>query len=206
MTEKFIRDALILWTTIDPIGTLALFAVITSTLTPEQRRKTALKAFLFSSAILIGAIVVGQIVLSTMGIRLVSLQVSGGIILFLFGLQMIFGGGFANNSRQGETGHDIAVFPLAIPSIATPGAIVAVILLTDNHVYSIPMQLGTALILLLILGVTYLFMLAASPIMKVIGKNGSAILVRVMGMVLAALSVELIMEALNIWQWIEKAP
>ena len=79
----------------------------------------------------------------------------------------------------------------------------AVILLTDNNVYSIPMQLGTAFILLVILGVTYLFMLAANPIMKVIGKNGSSILVRVMGMILAALSIELVMEALNISQWIE---
>lgn len=203
MTAKFIRDAAILWTTIDPIGTLALFAAITSTLTKDQRRKTALKAFLYSSAILVGAIVVGQIVLSAMGIRLISLQVSGGIILFLFGLQMIFGSGFAKNSTQGEAGHDIAVFPLAVPSIATPGAIMAVILLTDNNVYSIPMQLGTAFILLVILGVTYLFMLAANPIMKVIGKNGSSILVRVMGMILAALSIELVMEALNISQWIE---
>ena len=206
MTEKLMRDALILWTTIDPIGTLALFTAITSTLTPEQRRKTALKASLFSLAILMGAIVVGQIVLSTMGIQLISLQVSGGIILFLFGLKMIFGSGFADNSRQGEPGHDIAVFPLAVPSIATPGAIMAVILLTDNNVYSIPMQLGTALILLLILGVTYLFMLAANPIMKVIGKNGSAILVRIMGMILASLSIELVMKALNFSQWIEKAP
>jgi multiple antibiotic resistance protein len=81
MTEKFIRDALILWTTIDPIGTLAIFTAITGKLDSTQRKKTAWKAILYSAAILLGAIVIGQVLLSSMGIRLLSLQVAGGIIL-----------------------------------------------------------------------------------------------------------------------------
>ena len=107
---------------------------------------------------------VGQILLSSMGIRLISLQVAGGIILFLFGLQMVFGSGFTNNETTEEPGHAIAVFPLAVPSIATPGSILAVILLTDNHLYSIPTQATTAAILLAILAVTLVCMLAATPI------------------------------------------
>lgn len=206
MTEKFIRDALILWTTIDPIGTLAIFTAITSKLDASQRKKTAWKAILYSTAILLGAIVLGQVLLSSMGIRLLSLQVAGGIILFLFGLQMVFGSGVTSNQTTEEPGHDIAVFPLAVPSIATPGAILAVILLTDNHVYSIPTQATTAAILLGILAITLVCMLAATPILKVIGMNGASILVRVMGMILAALSTEFVMEALHIPQWMGAEP
>jgi multiple antibiotic resistance protein len=206
MTEKFIRDALILWTTIDPIGTLAIFTAITGKLDSTQRKKTAWKAILYSAAILLGAIVIGQVLLSSMGIRLLSLQVAGGIILFLFGLQMVFGSGVTSIPTTEEPGHDIAVFPLAVPSIATPGAILAVILLTDNHLYSIPMQATTAAILLGILAVTLVCMLAATPILKVIGMNGASILVRVMGMILAALSTEFVMEALRVPQWMGDTP
>ncbi len=98
---------------------------------------------------------------------------------------------------------DIAVFPLAIPSIATPGAIMAAIVLTDNHVFSISTQICTTIILLVILGITYLFMLLATPIMKFIGNNGAAILVKIMGMILAALSTEIVMDALNIPEWVD---
>ncbi|WP_228640516.1 MarC family protein [Kangiella geojedonensis] len=198
------KDALILWATIDPIGTLAIFASLTATLTPKQRFKTAVKAIIYSAIILIGAVVIGQILLSAMGISLVSLQVAGGMILFIFSLQMIFGDALAfSSSGEKEQGHDIAVFPLAVPSIATPGAIMAAILLTDNHVYDIQTQVGTSLIMLGVLAVAFLFMLAASPILKVIGQNGAAILIRVMGLILAAMSLEFILEAFHIFEWLE---
>jgi multiple antibiotic resistance protein len=78
-----------------------------------------------------------------MHIQLISLQIAGGIILFLFGLQMIFGQA-ATAFCQSEAGHDIAVFPLAIPSIVGPEAIMVVILLTDNYLYSVATQAITA--------------------------------------------------------------
>ncbi|TCK03664.1 MarC family protein [Marinobacterium mangrovicola] len=202
MTEKFIRDGLILWTTIDPIGTLAIFSALTAHMTATARRRTAIKATIYATAILFFSIVVGQLLLSAMGIRLISLQLAGGLILFLFGLKMIFGDMNKDARKVEDAGHDIAVFPLAVPSIATPGAIMAVILMTDNHVYSIPTQIGTTLIMLAIMLVTFLLMLAAGPIIRVIGNNGSAILVKVMGMILTALSIEFVMEALKISQWI----
>jgi multiple antibiotic resistance protein len=199
--EKIIRDALILWTTIDPIGTLVIFFALTRRLDAKIRRITALKAILYSMLILLSAVVIGEIILTAMGIHLVSLQLSGGIILFLFGLQMIFGDEALTNKNR-EAGHDIAVFPLAVPSIASPGAILAAILLTDNHLYSIPEQAVTAGIIIAILLVTLLLLLAANPIFRIIGNNGAAILIRIMGMILASLSIEFIMQALRIPQWI----
>jgi len=196
--DQLIKDALILWSTIDPIGTLAIFAGLTARLDHKARFKTALKATLYAAIILLGAVLIGQVLLSAMGIRLISLQVAGGIILFLFGLKMIFGDG-AEDQSQTEEGHDIAVFPLAVPSIASPGAIMAAILLTDNLTHPIPEQIGTALVMCAILGVTFLFMLASGPVIRLIGNNGASILVRVMGMILAALSIELVFEGLNLF-------
>ena len=89
---------LILWSTIDPVPTLAIFAAITSKLTLQQRRKTALNALIYASIVLVGAIVAGHILLSAMEIRLISLRVAGAILLFLVGLQMIFRSTFTSNS------------------------------------------------------------------------------------------------------------
>jgi len=200
MLEKFIQDALILWATIDPIGTMAIFAGLTAGLTPAERRRTATRTVMYAGAVLIGAIIIGQIILTAMGIRLISFQVGGGIILFLFGLQMIFGS--PTQKLKGEPEHDIAVFPLAIPGTATPGAILAVILLTDNHIHPIPVQAGTALITIAVLGFTWLLMVSADKIINVLGVGGASILTKIMGMILAAFSIELVMNAIGVEQWI----
>ena len=200
MLEKLAQDALIIWATIDPIGTMALFTGLTAHLTAEHRRRTAYKTVLYAGAVLLGSIVIGQLILNAMGIRLASFQLGGGIILFLFGLKMIFGADTQQPRREPE--HDIAVFPLAIPATATPGAILAVILLTDNHVHPIPVQVGTALVTVAILGITLVLLLLSSRIIKVIGVSGASILTRVMGMILTAFSVELAMNALGIGQWV----
>jgi multiple antibiotic resistance protein len=161
MTEKFIRDALMLWATIDPIGNLSIFLGVTAGLTVAQRKKIALKATLYAFAVLLGAIVIGQILLKGMGIQLISLQVAGGLILCLFAFQMIFGTVGQTPSGEQDADHDVAVFPLAVPSIAGPGSIMAAIILTDNHLYSIPLQAGTVGIIFAVLAVGYGLMLAA---------------------------------------------
>jgi MarC family membrane protein len=135
---KISKDFATIWTTIDPIGNIAIFAGLTASLTPAERRRTALRATIYATVILVVAVVAGQFILDAIGIHLHSLKVAGGIILFLFGLQMLFGRMDAE-AKAGvpEAGRDLAVFPLAVPSIAGPGAMMAVILLTDNDVYTV---------------------------------------------------------------------
>ncbi len=201
MVDKYIQDALILWATIDPIGTLAIFVAHTSHMPEAERRRVAFRVVAYATAVLLGAILVGQLILSGMGIRLVSFQLAGGIILFLFGLQMIFSSPVSG--MRPEPDHDVAVFPLAIPATATPGAILAVILLTDNHIFPVAVQVGTAAVTVSILAVTLLVLYFSGRIIAVIGMNGASILTKIMGMVLAALSVELVMNALGIKQWLD---
>jgi len=192
--NKIIHDALMIWVTIEPIGTVVLFAALASGLSARERKKIATRAIAYSAIVLLGAILIGQILLAAMNIQLISLQIAGGIILFLFGLQMIFGRAVTTFS-QSEAGHDIAVFPLAIPSIVGPEAIMVVILLTDNYLYSVATQAITAGIMLGVLAVTYLLMLLAEHLLRIIGKNGAAILERIMGIILATLSVDLVIDA-----------
>src|SRR5438093_4163686 len=159
---KICKDFATIWTTIDPIGNVAIFAGLTASLTRAERHRTALRASLYSAVILVVAVVAGQIILDDIGIRLHSLKVAGGIILFLFALQMLFGR-LDSNRGSPEPGRDLAVFPLAVPSIAGPGAIMAVILLTDNDVYTVAEQAQTGVVLLVVLLLTYILLLFPMP-------------------------------------------
>ena len=204
MFDKAIQDALILWATIDPIGTLAIFSALTAGMSVTQRRKTATRAVLYAGGVLIGSLVIGQVLLTAMGISLLSFQLGGGIILFLFGLQMIF---TDNDQSSGkEPDHNVAIFPIAIPATATPGAILAVILLTDNQIYPITQQLVTGIIVVATLAITWVMMFFSDRILAVIGSGGASLLTKIMGMILAALSVQLVMNAIGVEQWANIGP
>ena len=196
---KICKDFATIWTTIDPIGNVAIFAGLTASLTRSERHRTALRAVLYATVILVVAVVAGQIILDAIGIRMHSLKVAGGIILFLFALKMLFGG--LDKPGSPEAGRDLAVFPLAVPSVAGPGAMMAVIVLTDNDVYTVPEQAETGVVLLVVLLITYIFLRFSDFILRVIGQQGAAVLVRVMGIILASLAVEIVLTALAVGDW-----
>ncbi len=193
--ENITSDFLVFLATIDPVGTLALFVGLTAGISAQERTRVAFRAIGYSAAILLVFVVVGQLVLGSLGIRLESFQLAGGIIFFLFGVQMVFGTGAASVDSKSEPGHDVAAFPLAVPSIASPGSILAAVILTDNREFSFGEQAITALLLIAVLGLTLLLLLQANRIYAWIGDAGSALMVRVLGLVLAALAVEMILGA-----------
>jgi len=122
-------------------------------------------------------------------------------------VQMLFGKMDAKTQGHSpEEGRDLAVFPLAVPSIAGPGAMMAVIVLTDNDVYTVPERLETGVVLLVVLFMTYLFLLFSDAILRVIGRQGASVLVRVMGLILCSLAVEIVLTALNVGPWTPVAP
>lgn len=197
---KISKDFATIWTTIDPIGNVAIFAGLTASLTRAQRHLTALRACIYATIILVVAMWAGQIILDMVGIHLRSLKVAGGVILFLFAMQMIFGQMDAAPGPA-EPGRDLAVFPLAVPSIAGPGAMTAVILLTDNDVYTVPERIQTGVVMLVVLALTYLLFLFSDAILRIIGRSGAAVLVRVMGIILASLAVEIVLTTLGVPTW-----
>lgn len=199
--ENIMSDFLVFLATIDPVGTLALFVGLTAGISAQERTRVAFRAIGYSAVILLVFVFVGQLVLGSLGIRLEAFQLAGGIIFFLFGVQMVFGTGAASADSKSEPGHDVAAFPLAVPSIASPGSILAAVILTDNREFSFGEQAITALLLMAVLGLTLLLLLQANRIYAWIGDAGSALMVRVLGLVLAALAVEMILGAgIELWR------
>jgi multiple antibiotic resistance protein len=191
-----VENFLTFFTTIDPIGTLTIFIGVTAAAKPQDRNRIAIRAVVYSALILLAFVVLGQLFLNSIGIRLAAFELAGGIIFFLFGLQMVFGTGVAVADSKEETGRDVAVFPIAVPSIASPGSILAAVVLTDNRNFSFYEQLLTAGVMLSVLALTLLLLLQANRIYAWLGQAGSTLVVRIMGMILAAIAVEMVLEAL----------
>jgi multiple antibiotic resistance protein len=196
--DTLIRQFVIFWTVIDPIGTIPIFLAVTAPLASAARaRSVALQATAISAVVLIFFVIAGEILLEAMAIPLAAFQVAGGIVLFLFALSMIFGSSKPEEELLlVEKGAHDAVYPLAIPSIASPGAMMAAVLLTDNHRFSIVDQALTTLTMLLVLAITLVLMYLATRIQKVLGQSGASVISRIMGLILASVAVDHVLSGL----------
>lgn len=161
-------------------------------------------ATLVSAGVLLFFLVQGQLLIDALGIGLLSFQVAGGIVLFLFALTMIFGEpkqetdlttSDLDEARPKQERPSPAVFPLAVPSLASPGAMLAIVLLTDNNEFAIVDQATTAAVMVCVLAVAYICMLLADPIIRAIGNSGAAVVSRVMGMILASVAADAVLTA-----------
>ena len=174
---------------IDPIGTVPVFIAVTSKYEPKIKRKIAVKATLVSALILIFFVVAGELILNAIDIPLSAFQIAGGIVLFLFALTMIFGESKPEQEiKLVKSGSETAIFPLAVPSIAGPGAMLAAVLQTENIRFDLWEQVLTTAIMLLVLSVVLVLMLAASFVHRIIGDSGASVVSRVMGMILASVA------------------
>lgn len=174
---------------VDPIGTVPVYVAVTSHFEDKARRRVALVATFAAAGILLFFVVAGELILKAMSIPLSAFQVAGGVVLFLFALTMIFGESKPDEEVRLATDHtETAIFPLAVPSIASPGAMLAAVLLTENARFSISEQAQTYGVLLAVLVVTYLLMLLAGPINRLIGSSGASVVSRVMGLILASVA------------------
>ncbi|RBP93689.1 multiple antibiotic resistance protein [Rhodobacter sp. 140A] len=193
---QLLQEFITLWVVIDPIGTLPVFLAVTAGMSAGQRRAVAIRAVVVSFVVLTLFIVLGQVVLDALGLALPAFQIAGGIVLFLFALTMIFGHSKPEEEiAEAERVRQTSVFPVAIPSIASPGAMLTVVILTDNDRFALTHQAMTTALMALVLAVTLGIMLAASPLLRVIGTTGAAVISRVMGMLLAAVAVDAVLRA-----------
>jgi len=187
-----------LFAVIDPIGTVPVYLEATKDFDQNNKRKIALRASLVAFLVLLFFIVVGQIIFEGMNVSLDAFQISGGVILFLFALTMIFGDGKPDIEKKKITDYKhVTIFPVAIPSIASPGAIMAVVILTDNHLYAIQQQATTTVLVLLVILLTWLILLTANKVQKLIGDYGITVISKIMGLILASYAVQSIMTGIK---------
>lgn len=185
----FVATFIFFFAVIDPIGTVPVFIAVTSSFDNAAKRKIAFIATIVSAAILVFFVIAGELILTAMGIPIPAFQIAGGIVLFLFALSMIFGESKPEEEvKLAQSHHDTAIFPLAVPSIAGPGAILAAVLLTENARFNLWEQVQTAGVMLLVLLVVYILMLCSNSINKIIGTSGASVVSRIMGLILSAVA------------------
>ncbi|HEY8594875.1 MAG TPA: MarC family protein [Devosiaceae bacterium] len=193
------REFITILVVVDPIGTLPVYYFATSGVPSRLHRAFALRAVIIATIVLMLFLVAGQLLLETLGLRFGSFQIAGGIVLFLFAMTMIFGESKPEREiHEAERDHLAgAVFPLAMPSIASPGAMLAIVVLTDNHRNSLRDQAMTAITLLVVMAITLLLLLLAPRIRSLVGRTGTNVVSRIMGIILATIAVDAVLGGLE---------
>ncbi len=186
---------------IDPPGLAPLFLALTQGMTPAQRRIIALRACIISAVLMMAFLFVGEALLSFIGISMPAFRIAGGVLLFLTALEMLFQrrqARRADNAEEGAAEHndDPSVFPLALPLIVGPGAITTIILFAGQTQTALDMA-TLAAVMMSVLVIVFLAFLASSGIERLLGKTGLNILTRVLGMLLAALAIQFILDGVR---------
>lgn len=194
----YIATFIFFFAVIDPIGTVPVFIAVTSGFDLQAKRKIAVHATLVSAGILLFFVAAGEVILTAIDIPLPAFQIAGGLVLFLFAITMIFGESKPEEElKMAVNASDTAIFPLAVPSIASPGAMLAAVLLTENNRYSLIEQAQTSLMMICVLVVVLVLMLLAGRVHSLIGDGGASIVSRVMGLILASVAVNNVLSGIK---------
>jgi multiple antibiotic resistance protein len=203
--EFFISALVTLLVVVDPVGLVPIFTSLTARLPVPARRRVAIRASLIALLVLCGAALIGDWLLRQLGIGLPAFRIAGGLLLFSIASEMVFGVRIVRETNAVEAAieddiRNIAAFPLAIPLMAGPGAITAVILLAGRG-YGDPVRLGglVAVIALAMLACLIAFLLG-TRITKLLGVTGNVVLERLLGVILAALAVQFVIDGIRaVW-------
>ena len=203
MIELYISSLITFFVVIDPPGCAPIYAGLSSGASTAQRRAMAVRAVGVASTILLVFALFGEDLLKGLGISLASFRIAGGIMLFLIALEMVFEKRTQRRedraAKVAETPEieDVSIFPMAMPMIAGPGSIASVMLLmarNDGIERTAVVLAALATILLL----TLVALLAAGPLMRVLGARIEAVITRLLGVLLAALAVQFVMDGLQL--------
>jgi multiple antibiotic resistance protein len=199
MLELFVSSFVTFFVVIDPPGCAPIFAGLTAGATAAHRRAMAVRAVIVSAIILLVFALVGEPLLHGLGIELASFRIAGGIMLFLIALEMVFE---KRTQRREDRAakvqatsevEDVSIFPMAMPMIAGPGSIATVMLLMarNNGLERSFVVFGALLANLVLMLVA---LLAAGPLMRVVGAKIEAVVTRILGVLLAALAVQFVID------------
>ena len=187
-----------LFVVIDPPGIVPLFIALTQGMDSARRRAMAGRACLIATGLLLMFGLAGESILTFIGISMPAFRIAGGILLFLTALDMLFERRTQRREGQhADPDHDPSVFPLATPLIAGPGAIASMILLVGQAGPEWPGVLAVLGLLVVMMVATYAFLLAAPPMERLLGRTGTIVITRLLGMLLAALSVQFVIDGVR---------
>jgi multiple antibiotic resistance protein len=187
-----------LFVIMDPIGTTPLFVALTSGMTAAERRRVSIRAILIAGALLAVFGLAGETLLAVIGIGIPAFRISGGLLLFLIAVEMLFERRTERREKQtNEPRPAPSVFPLAMPLLAGPGSLASMILLTSQHAgdyLAIAAILG---VMAAVLAVVYVLFSMGGLIERVLGHTGIVVVTRLLGILLAALAVQFVLNGLS---------
>jgi multiple antibiotic resistance protein len=187
-----------LFVIIDPIGLAPLFLALTRGMTAEERERVGRRALLVAFALLLAFGLLGERLLTAIGISLPAFRISGGLLLFVIAFDMLFERRTDRREQKAnELPQDPSVFPLAMPLIAGPGALATMVLLSSRHGGDPAMLVGIHLVMALVLVITWVLFRMSGFVGRVLGHIGIVILTRLFGILLAALSVQFVLDGLR---------
>jgi multiple antibiotic resistance protein len=187
---------------VDPVGLAPTFLAVTHGLPAQARKRIGLRASIIAGLILFGTALVGDWLLHQLGIGVPAFRIAGGLLLFMVATEMVLGVRNDRQTRQAEEAleehvRNIAAFPLAIPLMAGPGAITATLLLA-GQASGKPVSLAVLFgVIIVVMAACWLAFLLASRIEKLLGVTGNAVLSRLLGVILAALAVQYVIDGLR---------
>ncbi len=202
MIELFTSAFITFLVIIDPPGCAPIFASLTSGTPAAHRRRMAVRSCLVAWCILLFFALLGEPLLSHMGISLSAFRLAGGIMLFIIALEMVFEKRTEKREERAKEiegtpeADDISVFPMAIPMIAGPGSIATIMLLNaraDGLAQSLVVLGAMSLVMVL----TMIALLAAGPLMRFVGAKVEAMITRILGVILAALAAQFVLDGLE---------
>ena len=202
MPFDYLVSALVtLLVVVDPVGLAPVFAGLTAGLPPKAQRQVAQRACLIAGAVLFGTALVGDALLHSLGITSPAFEIAGGLLLFLVATEMVLGTRLQQQSKTAEQAiedrvRNIAAFPIAIPLMAGPGAIAATVLLSAAA-YSTALWVLLFLVIVAVCGITFLVFVSAGEISRFLGITGNVVLSRLLGMILAALAVQYVIDGIR---------
>jgi len=198
MLKQLVESFVTLFVVLDPAGSIPVFLIATAGLSAADRRKVAFAATLMAFIVLMVFLFGAQYVLNEMHIGVPAFRIAGGAVLFIFAVQMILSGHHQGGATEpARTPFEIAVFPVAMPAIAGPGALLAVVLLTDNSRFTLIEQAITAAITVVVLGCVLVAMMLAGKIQRWLGSAGIMMMTQIMGLILAAFAVQQMLDGLT---------
>ncbi|GAO40887.1 hypothetical protein SCH01S_52_00700 [Sphingomonas changbaiensis NBRC 104936] len=202
MLDLFVAAFATFFVVIDPPGCAPIFASLTAGATPQHRRAMAIRSSMVAGAILLAFAIFGEAFLRSLGISLDAFRIAGGIMLFLIALEMVFEKRQERREHRAEdvkarpAHEDISIFPMGIPMIAGPGSIAsAMLLMSRGHGLAEDLVVLAALAVVLLL--TLLALLLAGPLMRLLGYRLEAMITRVLGVILAALAVQFVIDGIR---------
>lgn len=197
--ELFATTFVTLFVVIDPIGLAPIFVALTQGMSAEQRNRVALRSVMLSAGLLALFGFFGEALLEIIGIGMPAFRISGGILLFLIAVDMLFEKRSERREKQssGQTGGDPSVFPLTMPLIAGPGALATMILLTSQNTGDVTALVTVHLVMLSVLGLTFVLFRMGGLIERALGQTGVVVVTRLLAILLAALSVQFVLDGLR---------